>query len=1058
MKLKRNRFNIKLPNARSGMQVEYGLYNQNAAFGDTDGNISKPSLQVNRYLTAVPREQANLEAEGGETVYGDINGDGIPEHKIVKGPRHSSGGVPLNLPEDTFVYSDTRAMKIKNPNLLEAFGKTGKKSYTPADLAKQYDIDKYRKILQDPDSDLIDRRTAEMMIRNYNLKLGALALAQEAEKGFPQGIPAVAIPYMEANGIVEEDLIKPELKELNQQLESEISEMKSDEEEQLFADENIELAEEVNEGMPVATPEAGLFYGGGKVHSDGKIYRDGSEVMQQADPDMQILNEVTKMLQQGVNPIEVVGALLGSGIPAESIVGIFVKLGASEAEAVEAVEGAISQMQGQQAQQMQQAPMAAFGMSIGGFDVPFFRKGGSAEVYSNENFVPHMMYDPKTGKAYKAETYEDHARMDKMGYVHENPDKELPLAQEGIIIDRSTYEEGEAGDQEYIDAVKIAMRGGEDVYVINAAGEKRKASFKETPPTEVGDAQFGSDAGMWGDSDIGRAEAAKYYLLKTTFDDPDVRDQFYNTYGTTVLDKESYKTKSGNTSGAWKSRNRLNALTQDEVVDKFLQHQKRNMMLKSRNISSTLYDDAGNKLKNWNTFEKQHIGKSPILNPRTGEEIKTKEDFEDAQSYLKENNWNDFKSLSESLGTPLGDGFNISSEEATFRAYTKMVDDVPNYDAKLQQKLSGIRPYQQVGESDEPGQYANISPVDNVAGDTFMGQIAGVTSYDLEYGDPIEKEKKEKKCPCEYSDGTIKDVGVDPNTGECLPCTEDIAQTQVDVDEPAPWWLQDTINTMGAFGDLMGIKKYMPWAPKVDLEEPRPTFLDPTRELAASNEAANIQTQALGQFTGPQALSARSSSVQGQSAKAAADTLAKYNNQNIPIANQFSTLIADTRNKEQLLNQQIDQRLYDQTTVANQQYDDSKRKARKNLRDAYTNAITNRWKTDALNQMYPQYSVDPSVGGRMYFDEGKALNPNTANTAQAYSAAYQQCKDEMSSADEATLRACVSSKLGMLARTNQNITPQGAVLNQYPQQNIKKGGKVNGPGFVYANMVFPFIL
>ena len=39
------------------------------------------------------------------------------------------------------------------------------------------------------------------------MKLGALALAQEAKKGFPQGVPEVARPYMEAMGIKEEDLI-----------------------------------------------------------------------------------------------------------------------------------------------------------------------------------------------------------------------------------------------------------------------------------------------------------------------------------------------------------------------------------------------------------------------------------------------------------------------------------------------------------------------------------------------------------------------------------------------------------------------------------------------------------------------------------------------------------------------------------------------------------------------------------------------------------------------------------------------------------------------------------
>ena len=40
---------------------------------------------------------------------------------------------------------------------------------------------------------------------------------------------------------------------------------------------------------------------------------------------------------------------------------------------------------------------------------------------SKDDFKPHMMYDPKTGKGYKADTYDDHVRMDKMGYVHKKP-------------------------------------------------------------------------------------------------------------------------------------------------------------------------------------------------------------------------------------------------------------------------------------------------------------------------------------------------------------------------------------------------------------------------------------------------------------------------------------------------------------------------------------------------------------------------------------------------------------------------------------------------------------
>ena len=44
------------------------------------------------------------------------------------------------------------------------------------------------------------------------------------------------------------------------------------------------------------------------------------------------------------------------------------------------------------------------------------------ECKSEKDFKPHMMYDPKTGKGYEAKTYDDHVRMDKMGYTHEKPE------------------------------------------------------------------------------------------------------------------------------------------------------------------------------------------------------------------------------------------------------------------------------------------------------------------------------------------------------------------------------------------------------------------------------------------------------------------------------------------------------------------------------------------------------------------------------------------------------------------------------------------------------------
>ena len=47
--------------------------------------------------------------------------------------------------------------------------------------------------------------------------------------------------------------------------------------------------------------------------------------------------------------------------------------------------------------------------------------GNVEECKDEEDFKPHMMYDPKTGKGYMAKKYEDHVKMDKMGYTHDKP-------------------------------------------------------------------------------------------------------------------------------------------------------------------------------------------------------------------------------------------------------------------------------------------------------------------------------------------------------------------------------------------------------------------------------------------------------------------------------------------------------------------------------------------------------------------------------------------------------------------------------------------------------------
>ncbi len=122
--------------------------------------------------------------EKKEQILGNFNGDGTPALMGVNTGSHASGqDQQIQPPPDAFVYSDTKALKIKDPQVLKMFNKIPKRGgYTPAEIAAQYDLQKFTKILSDPKSDNTTRKTAELMTQNYLQKLQQLADTQESMK------------------------------------------------------------------------------------------------------------------------------------------------------------------------------------------------------------------------------------------------------------------------------------------------------------------------------------------------------------------------------------------------------------------------------------------------------------------------------------------------------------------------------------------------------------------------------------------------------------------------------------------------------------------------------------------------------------------------------------------------------------------------------------------------------------------------------------------------------------------------------------------------------------
>lgn len=705
----------KLPGkATGGVAGNKIVPNQTLSFGGADMNMGPKKPELRKTMTAIPRDKANVEVEDNEVIVGDLAGDGMISSAVAKGERHTNGGIPLNLPDDTFIFSDTRSMLIKDPSILAKFGKgsiDGKKTkgYTPAELAKPYDITKYRKILQDPESDAIDRKTAEMMIKNYTMKLGALAIAQESKKGFPQGIPSLARPYMQANGIKDEDLI-PQLAQNPQE------ESMEQGPEQNYQEEMVEAPQQMPNGQPIAMPQE---------------------------------------MEQGMMP-----------------------------------------------------PMAAYG-----YEVPSYMAYG--------------------------------------GY--------LPEAQEGIVI--NPYENARTA------------KGN-----VTPTGKSNKYSTRDEDIKDYLMQWEGLIPGISKMSE-GKAQAAIYdYNLENN---PDAIKAMWKEFGLTEEGKKY-----------------------PELV----------------------------KLAN--------------------------------KGVLKDEALNDPEALKELK-----------------KAY------VDNYFGARQMK-----------------------PVKAEA--------------------PVEEEVPVEEVPVE--EVPAKEIER-PDDGSDFEVTPDAPYTA-----NADWMTPDRVNYYGALKDKSMLKKYMPWAPRFEPEVPRGVYLDPTRELGAQSEQANMILQSLAQFAGPQALSSRASSIQGTGAEQAANTLSNINNANVSLANQFAQNAANIRNQAQGINQGASQKLYDQNTVANQAYDNARMAADQNVRQGFNTGWKNASNLALTNGLYDQYDIDP-VSGNVVFQGSKDFNPVNSTSISERAAelrqegwdqkiAYQMAKDEIT------------------GRSNVGIDPE-AVMENYAQKG----------GYVLGDNIFPFM-
>jgi hypothetical protein len=188
----------------------------------------------------------------------------------------------------------------------------------------------------------------------------------------------------------------------------------------------------------------------------------------------------------------------------------------------------------------------------------------------------------------------------------------------------------------------------------------------------------------------------------------------------------------------------------------------------------------------------------------------------------------------------------------------------------------------------------------------------------------------------------------------------DLSAKRPDRSRPIGLYPQDIVNTVGALQNLYGINKYMPRQVQFTPEYVEPTYYDPTREIAANAEMANIAAQNLAQFTGPQAFNARYSDVQGKGLANAANIMGRYNNLNVGVANQFEMANKQIANEANFKNALAADDFYTKTAIANQQYDNARRQGREAVQQNIVGAMDNYFNTKLMNELYPQYYISPS--------------------------------------------------------------------------------------------------
>lgn len=1077
-------YNIRIKQLpKNGDQRNYSLVDRNDLYIKV--NPINQDSNVKNTISAVPREEANIEAEGGETVIGDINNDGFLEHNKIVGKRHTEGGVPLNVAPGSFIFSDTKKLKIKDPEVLSIFGITNipKGGITPAKIANKYPMNNYMNTLKDDTTDPISKRSASKMLENSLEKLGMLALVQESMKGFPDGVPAIAESVMagmqgpEMQGAPQEMIEGQESSGQEMQMRyggsayyqvgSTTTEPQT---KKLSGKKKIEPKPYIPTNTYKVGPDASKGYIDRVI--DANIFRSDSR--DEVDPRMYI---AAQKLNPFSDKVKGVGDYFGNllSMPQKEVNNLL----------------------------------------TGYYESPMDTKSRYSEVSDSKHFWGDVATDPMM--------YPELPIMLGKGAVKltgKAVQKVVPYAKEIAQLTAKYGSQAAKFLAQYIGKMPFEQLLSKGYLVANRIGQAgmhavgddtKDQSYDRIIPAKINgkDGQIGRSNGKWYDTYTGKEvkNIGTYAPNQNMFVNP---IQEATPIDTTTVEQD---------------RTQRVVIKEDNAGAARRRAQKAPVNVAPKNINKAPATSSGISVEYTNDFEyggslPEHQGtnqgvpstvqppkektivkwqvsnttgkKRPVYSDGTiGEPIEYNVADEDLRALVGAKGYDfvdlpeDLKYKQKTVGPQTAKTGFILDPESGFRYHPDPEVGAPKPGTRGLEEYMKIhadainaypggatkwRQDQIAGKGNANPAMTHVLQYQNAAIGTVSGNrpyvdmsiegalIPGVENYNL----PGIRKKAPAVTPGTQQTVVKKDIVVPQ------------IQNQPVAKRRRPWWLQDQVNFAGAMTDM--VDKYGPAMAQFDLETPGYALEDPARQIAAMQENSAANREALMNTTAGNVAGASMASQSPTDLANVANVIGNVQNRNVGTYNQVSNIGAQINNQEQTLNENAEQKYIADSATANQQYANAMRDLKWNRIKAFNQGTSNFQRTNQLESMFPQTGFDRMTGdiafagGREAYDENgnplydtyvnpfgstdKSLDSNSGYLTGAQLAALKADYIKSGLTEEQAMEV-IKQQTG---RSSSNSRSQNSVANAVvsgqtlPQQGARYGGYMKQ----YGGTVFDF--